>query len=398
MFLPTLEQATQIVAANPAFATASFMHGDRRIHNFGYLLPGYMDFEDPVPGSGMKAHELRGLTFVEEPDGTWTRHLMLRKFHALNQTAGHMLKDVAHKKIASVSEKLDGSLVRFIPVGDEILARTKGAFGKVHANIAARLLDDMPGLRAFVAEAHSRGIAPIFELVSPTWKIVVPYPDEELRLIQMRHESTGEYVDIASDESVLRHRPATSLLPGITTLEEVIALQASEKGVEGYVVTFDDGSLIKCKTRWYDDFHDFFFERNRTDKKMVSMVLSETMDDALAAMEADDPTRPQAQEASTLVGGYVNGIVREIGDATGSFPGNPLDNAARKAFTEAHRGNPLLGLFMQALKDPSPGAVLVLAKRHVANMAKREEDACKLLDRLRKNDDKELAVDEGLRM
>ncbi len=77
-FLPTLDQARRIVAGNAAFTTSSFETDGFRVHNFGYLLPGYMDFEDPVPGSGLQAHELRGLTFVEAADGSWTRHLMLR--------------------------------------------------------------------------------------------------------------------------------------------------------------------------------------------------------------------------------------------------------------------------------------------------------------------------------
>ena len=384
-FIPTLAQARQIVASNPAFQMSETTVGDIRLHDFGYLLPGYMDFEDPVPGSGMKAHELRGLTFVEYPDGTVTRHLLLRKFHALNQTTGHMLKDVVGKpgkRIVSVSEKLDGSVIRFIPVGDKLVARSKGSFSGVHCRLAMKLLVETPGLEAFVREAHSRDMAPVFELISPTWAIVVPYPVEELRLIQMRGETDGGYVDIASDESVLRHGPRTSIVPGIETIEQVVALQESERGVEGWVVMFEDGTLMKCKTRWYDDFHDFFFEKIRTDKKMVSMVLGETMDDALASMAADDPSRDAAEEISALVGDYVNAISREVSDAVAGFGGDTGDNAARKAFTQKHAGNPLIGLFMQSLKDPSPAVILGLAKRFVANMAKREEDAAKLLTQL----------------
>jgi hypothetical protein len=38
---------------------------------------------------------------------------------------------------------------------------------------------------------------------------------------------------------------------------------------------------------------------------------------------------------------------------------------------------------MQALKDPSEGAILALAKKHVAGQARREEDCVRLIERLR---------------
>lgn len=384
MFLPNLDEAKRIVAHNEAFETASFERNGYQIHNFGYRLPGYMDFEDPIPGSGLQAHELRGLTFIEAPDGSVSRHLLLRKFHALNQTTGFMLKDMnnPNKAIVSCSEKLDGSVVRFISTGDELIARTKSSFSGPHARLAQEILEADTALKAFVQEAHQEGLAPIFEMICPEWKIVVEYDSQELRLIQIRDEASGELVDIANHSLVQKHDIKTAILPGIKTMEQVIAYQETRKGVEGLVVLFADNTLMKCKTRWYDDFHDFFFEKQRTDKKMVNMVLNETMDDALASMASDDPARERAELVFNLVSHHVNHIADTITQAVNSFPGEPTDNEARKAFTMSHKGDPLLGLYMQALKNNTPRAVLDLAKNYVAGMAKREEDATKLIKRL----------------
>lgn len=383
-FLPTLAQADAIVAANPAFEKTTHQVLGRTVHDFGYLLPGYMDFERPVAEQPeLKAYELRGLTFVEEPDGSVRRYLMLGKFHALNQTTGHMLRDVEGRRIVSCTEKLDGSLVRFIPIGDQLAARTKTSFHGKHARLASEMLAADGAMTAFVHEAHAAGIAPIFELVSPTWKIVVPYAEERLRLIQMREEATGAYLDLDSHPLVVRHGIETASVPGIQTIADLLEAQATARGIEGWVVRFEGGELMKVKTRWYDDFHDFFFERNHSTKKMLAMVLNETMDDALAGIDPADPVRADAEEANTLFSGYVNTTARAISDAIAAFPGDTNDGAARKAFTLAHKGDPLLGLMMQALKDPSPRAVLALAKSHLGRDGKREEDARRLLERLR---------------
>jgi RNA ligase len=395
MFLPNLDEALRIVASNEAFEASSFERNGYRIYNFGYRLPSYMDFEDPIPGSGLKAHELRGLTFIEAPDGSVSRHLLLRKFHALNQTTGFMLKDIIDKpdkKIVSCSEKLDGSIVRFISIGNEILARTKSSFSGPHARLAQELMANTSGLRDFIHDAHQQGLAPIFEMIGPEWKIVVEYDNTELRLIQMRDETTGELVDIANHPIMQKHDIQTSLVPGIRTMEQVMEYQETRKGVEGLVVLFSDNSLMKCKTRWYDDFHDFFFEKQRTDKKMVAMVLNETMDDALASMSNEDPVKEKAELVFNLVSHHVNQISDKITDAVSAFEGSTPDNDARKAFTMTHRGDPLLGLYMQALKNNSSRGILDLAKNYVGGMAKNEEGASKLIRKLQAETSVELKM------
>ena len=383
MFLPALQDCLDIVAANPAFETTSFTIGADRIHNFGYRLPGYMDFEEPIPGSALQAHELRGLTFVELADGSVERYLMLRKFHALNQTRGHMEKDVAGKRIISVSEKLDGSVVRFIPLHGKLLARTKSSFTGPHAKMATELLEFTAGLRDFLTEAHSRGLAPVFEMVSPQTRIIVPYGEASLTLIQLRDEATGDYLDIASHPLVKKYSVRNASVPGVHTMSSVKSMQADIKGVEGLVVMFDDGTLMKCKTRWYDDFHDFFFEKNRTPKKMINMVLAETMDDALAAMDADDPARIPAQEVYDLVGAHINATAAAISAAVAEFTGDPADTIAKRAFAAVHKDDKLLGLYMQALRDTSQAGVMSLAKMSVQTSCRRDEDALKFLNRLR---------------
>lgn len=383
--LPTLAEAHAIVAGNPAFTTRVHEVDGLRVHDFGYALPGYMDFERPLADRPeLKAYELRGLTFVERSDGTVSRHLMLAKFHALNQTTGSMLKDLAGKRIREVTEKLDGSLVRFIPLGNgKTVARTKSSFGGPHAHLAGSMYKSDPALSGFVNEAHAQGLAPIFELVSPTWKIIVPYSEDRLRLIQIRDEANGEILDIAGHPLVVKYGIETAVVSGMETIDDLMRAQATAHGLEGWVARFDDNTMNKFKTVWYDDSHDFLFEKNGSDKKMLAMVINETMDDVMASMQPDDDRRPAAEEANRLFSNHINQTVRAVQSAVDGFAGSSEDGAARKAFTMAHKGDPLLGLYMQSLKDLSPQAVLALVKGHVQRDGKREDDASRLLAKLR---------------
>lgn len=383
-FLPSLDQARTIVAGNEAFESSVIEIDGHRVHHFGYLLPGYMDFEDPVPGSGLKAHELRGLTFVEDPAGAVSRHLMLAKFYALNQTKGYMLRDVQDKRIVATSEKLDGSLVRFVPIGGRLLARTKTSFTGPHANLANELLGRDRALQGFVLAALADGLAPLFELVSPTWKIVLDYPEDRLRLIQIREEATGiPVIDVDNHPLVRKYGVETASVPGIRSVADLLELQMSKRGVEGWVSLFEDGQMMKTKTIWYDDMHDHFFEKNHSTKKLVAMVVNETMDDAIAKMDEAWPTRGEAEVVNILVSRRINEIVRSITKAVASFQGDEEDNAARKAFTQLHAGDPLLGCYMSALKTPDPRSILAIAKGVIAKSAKTEDSAVRLVNALK---------------
>lgn len=388
-FLPTLEQAREIVRGNRQFQTQVHEVDGHRLHHFGYSLPGQRDFEDPVPGSGLRAHELRGLTFVESPDGSVRRHLMLRKFHSLDGAAGHAARDLADKPVRHCGRKLDGSLIRFIPLGgrggppEGLRARSMRSFAGPHVRLAESLLAGDPRLEAFVREAHAGGLAPVFELVSPAWKIVLDYPEDRLCLIQMREEATGAYLDLDGHPLVERHGIETPTVPGVRALRDLLDERAKGRDIEGWVLRYEDGSMVKVKTPWYEDMHDFVFEGRRTEKKMLEMALNGTLAEALGRLPPEDPDRGRAREVLELVPAWIDLTAARVLAGARAFEGDPSDNAARKAFTEARRGDPLLPFYMQALRDPRPETARRLAAGEVAKAGRREEDARRLVERLR---------------
>lgn len=374
--LINLPDAQRIVRENDGFKTSVVEIDGHTVHDFGYRLPGYMDFMDPIPGSGLNALEMRGLTFVEKPNGEVERYLMLPKFHALNQTQGHMLKDVRGKRIVSCTEKLDGSLARFIPIGEETYARTKTSFNGPHAELANKLFQRDANLRDFVWNCHACDIAPIFELLAPSVQtIVIEYPEDRLRLIQMRNEVTGEIIDMTTNDDVETYGIETAEVPGITSIDDLIDLQRTERNVEGWVVRFEDGQLMKVKTTWFDDMHDFTFEKNNSMKKLVQLVANETFDDAISRLPDDYPGRDGFEASAAKVSAFINHVTRKVTDTVEANSGPLFDGDARKAFVAEHKGDPLISLYMQAFKDPTPDTVTRLVKAYVTGQAKKEADA-----------------------
>lgn len=381
MFLPTLEQAQRIVAANDAFQTSTTEINGYTLHHFGYSLPGYQDFEDPIPGSGLQAHELRGLTFVESPDGKVTRYLLLRKFHTLDGTIGHMLADLVDKPVLNCTVKLDGSLVRFIPLGDQMTARSMKSFRGPHVQMANILLQSDPNLESFVRRAHAMGLAPAFELVSPVKKIVLDYPDDYLHLLQMRDETSGEYLDLDTHPLVAEYGIATATVPGVRTLRDLLDRQAQGRNIEGWVLRYAD-NMVKVKTPWFEDIHDFVFERRHTDKKLLEMVVNDTLEDGISRLGNDDPILARAKLVLDVSGPYLLDTAEKITRAVDSFPGSLDDGMARKNFTQAYKGDPLLGLYMQALKNPLTYSAIDMAKQTVRKACKRENDAQDMIEHM----------------
>lgn len=77
--LPTKEQADEIVAKSEAFYRADRVVEGQNVAIFDYRLASLGDFVDN------EAFELRGLTFVQESNGTWKRELLMNKFFNINQ-------------------------------------------------------------------------------------------------------------------------------------------------------------------------------------------------------------------------------------------------------------------------------------------------------------------------
>ena len=131
-FLPTYEECRQICDANENFL---FYESRTEIDGFlisifNYRLAQSNNFNQPIPGnSKIKAHELRGLTFVFNKDGSlYKRFLLLDKFWNMNQTECSMYSVVKDYKIKNIYNKEDGSVASFIQLPSASVLRFTRCF------------------------------------------------------------------------------------------------------------------------------------------------------------------------------------------------------------------------------------------------------------------------------
>jgi T4 RnlA family RNA ligase len=242
---------------------------------FNYRLAMYSDFIDN------KAFEMRGLTFIFNEDGSlFKRYLLLHKFFNLNQVPESQYSLVSDYVIKSIYNKEDGSVASFIrlPNGN-IVGKSKMSFESEQALGMNRLYNSNSDLKRFVDWSLDNDLVAVFEYVAPTNRIVLKYSDEELILLRLRDNKTGEYLDLSkySDKiGLVKVAPSD-----VGTLDELLELSNSVEDKEGWIIEFTNGLFIKIKTAWYCELHGLLTDDLYREHILVNYILDEKIDDVL---------------------------------------------------------------------------------------------------------------------
>jgi T4 RnlA family RNA ligase len=330
-FLPTYEQAKEMVTSKGDlvfYETVNYIDGFK-ISVFNYRLAQYMDFVEPVVGKNYKAHELRGLTYVFNADGSlFNRYLLFNKFFNLNQVTESMYDMVKNKKINSVYNKDDGSLVTFIKLPNgKIIAKTKVGLDNEQVDSVNNLLNK--NISDFVNECLEKDLVTMWEYVSFKNKIVLDYKDSNLILLKVRNLKTGEYVDV--EEFRGRGFDVVRKINQFTDLDSIISWSETAKDVEGVVVTFEDEFMVKIKTQWYCDRHHLLTEDANREDYIIRMVLEETIDDIRGQLEpeSDKERLMWIDEIEVIVKDFMKERIAEVDELITKFDGNIKDFAIR---------------------------------------------------------------------
>ena len=295
-YIPSYNEAAAICQRNPVFyETKHKVHG-YDVSVFNYRLATFDDFRSE------NAFEMRGLTFVFNPDGTlYKRFLGLHKFFNVNETEitqAHTIKDY---EVINVSDKLDGSMITFIELPDgEIVPKTKNSFDGEQVTMMKGLVDET--ILSFVKEQFKKGHCVFFEYTSPLNRIVIKYPVSSLSVIKIRDERTGEYL---FDESVPEGlKMARNETFEFTSLDDLMKTYETLEGKEGSVITFrkpnGEQLLVKVKTADYFAKHHLMTEFIYQENVLVEMILNETIDDVLSQID-DQETKDR-----------INGLIKTV--------------------------------------------------------------------------------------
>jgi RNA ligase len=197
----------------------------------------------------------------------------------------------------------------------------------------------------------------IFEWTSPVARIVLAYPKDELKLLHVRDNVTGDYKkrpfleELARKYNVPMVDDRDDLIEMLRTEEGVLRYVEETEGVEGIVVQFENGNMVKIKTKWYmERHHKMTFVRMRD---IVEMVLNESLDDLKAFYVGEGVDITEINEIEASVVNAIDEIIWEVNRIVGSAGLADRKSMAMKYGVQGEN-HPLFKLIMHKWEGKDP--------------------------------------------
>ena len=238
--------------------------------------------------------ELRGIIFDNESGDILRRPF--HKFFNVNEreeTQDHVV-DLSQEH--RILEKLDGSMIAPFVVNGEMIWGTKMGATDV-AKPVEEFVEANSHYRQFAKFTISRGYTPIFEWCSRKQRIVLDYKEDQLILTSIRDMTTGRYMshDLMEAHAEAYRIPVVrtwdiGLHMDNKTMSSFVNYVRDLEDVEGFVVRFSDGHMLKLKCHWYLQIHKAK-EAILQDRNIVELILDEKLDDVKAHLPAEDRDR-----------------------------------------------------------------------------------------------------------
>lgn len=346
--LLTKEQGDLLVATNPTFKSKTTLIEGTEVHQYSYQLAKHSDFFNPIEDLDINALEMRGITFVAQPDGGYERFLFIPKFFNVNETAGWMVDDLVDKEVDSIMDKRDGSAIGFVrlPSG-KIVARTKFGFNNPMSLRVNSLLEDNDEYVRFVNCCFDNGLHPLFELTGPDNQIVVLYEEVELKLLMVR-DGKGRSFNEKQIAAMMSQWdiPVVDTVEKHESLSELLASARVTKEAEGWVIRYSDGTMAKIKTDWYLALHGLLTDR-LAENVIIQAVLNEQIDDIVAAIpESFTKIRQQIEMLTDFV---VTTINSETARVVSEIESGPRD--CKRSAAMHHSGKRYMSAYMRSFDN-----------------------------------------------
>lgn len=238
--------------------------------------------------------ECRGLLF--DVDGRIMGR-RLHKFFNVNERDETQLGRIDLSRPHVILDKLDGSMITPVYTPDGVRWGTKMGITSVSMGAEVHVSKNMT-YHQMAVDCRELGLTPIFEWCSRSQRIVVDYPEDQLVLIAIRDTITGAYASY--DEMInTAHNygiPVVKTRAGtVANMEHLMEETRGSEGIEGYIIRFDDGQMLKIKGDWYVRIHKTK-DNLALEKNVIDLLINEKMDDAKSFMLDDDRRRVEQFE------------------------------------------------------------------------------------------------------
>ena len=287
------------------------------------------------------ALECRGIMFEMDADGpVRIAARPMEKFFNLGENP--LTMDINMDEVALVMTKADGSLVSTYMDQTNIAFKSKGSIKSSQAAEALQVFkqEHRIAFRERVTEITEAGYTCNMEYVAPTNRIVLPYQERDLILLNVRHNETGEYIpyqDLFKDAAL---RPFLVEAYDPATIENVRDM----KEIEGFVYELVDGRKFKVKTEWYCALHHTKDSVNNN-QRLFEVVVAGGADDVIAMFTGDDYAREKVNAFTLTHLDYLSNTLGLLLDAQKQLAGKDRREFAIKG---------------QELCKPYPGLFSVL--------------------------------------
>ena len=233
--------------------------------------------------------ELRGIIFDSE-----TGDIIRRPFHKffnVNEREETLDRRVDLSRPHAILEKLDGSMIAPFIVNGQMIWGTKMGATDV-AKPVEEFVKSNPVYWDFALGCLSSGLTPIFEWCSRQQRIVLDYKEDQLILTAIREMESGAYW---THQEIIEHAefyniPVVRAFEPQTDMKAFLEYVRDLEDLEGFVVRFDDGHMLKLKCHWYVQIHKAK-EAILQDRNIVELILDEHLDDVKAHLPVEDRDR-----------------------------------------------------------------------------------------------------------
>jgi T4 RnlA family RNA ligase len=342
---PTLRQCEHLVTNNEVFYSKEERVCGQEFKIFNYRLSSFSDFL--IPG----AVEMRGITFNLTTGEVFPS---IHKFFNHNEnpftTDNGDFTTWNYDDKLTITDKRDGSLILPILIDNEVILKTKGTFLSPQALEATKLLEEKYELKLILLDLLKDGYYPLLEYTSPFNQIVIPYEKPELKIIQIR-DKNWRY--LTYEEIIDLNIPLEYLVEKETkTFEEILEIQKTVKGIEGWVVYNPNEKNLKTafrkiKTEEYFYLHQIVSPDVLAENKLIELILNEEIDDILANL--NEVKKEKVQEINDKVSHYFNYILKECLEIYKKKENAGEEN--RKEFVMKNKDFKFFGIIMRSKNE-----------------------------------------------
>ncbi len=309
-----------LTSKNDAFMWKDFTSvGGGLFRIFSYRLASYSDFLEP------SALECRGSMFKVSTEGEYigmASRTPMKFFNAYENPFTMYDKDTPSSEIAVVMDKLDGSIIStFVDADYQVRTKSHASLNSDHAINSTAILHADKEFYNEVHYAESMGYTVNMEYTSPEYRIVLPYQEDNLTVLNLRHRETGElligerlkeFSKVLYDRSVFaKHGEIDATFPMKETLKESIDAVRAMADIEGYVLILKDGRMCKIKTDWYCALH-FTKDSINVDSRLYEAIITGASDDLKQMFSTDLYAIKKIEKMEQLIFSCYNKLVHDV--------------------------------------------------------------------------------------